>query len=344
VSDLIMRPPAGNGEMTRSQKAAAVLIAVGPEAAQSVLAHLSEAEVEQVMLEVATLQQVPGDRMQGVLREFYDEALAQRELISGSEQQARELMRRLRGDDADEIVDRLLAQVEAVPFHFLRLREPAELVQHLHDEHPQTLAMILSHLPTKFAAQVLAGLEPGLQGEVAWRVATMEATSPDVVARVESALRERLGAGMAERRGNAQGGVRELASMLNHSDRGTERAILSTLEAENPELAEEVRALMFLFEDIVTLEARAIQETLRQVEIPRLALALKGVRDDVHRAVVENLSQRAREVLEEELDLLGPARIKDVEAAQTEIVRLIRRLEEDGTIVTNRGVEGELVE
>jgi flagellar motor switch protein FliG len=132
--------------------------------------------------------------------------------------------------------------------------------------------------------------------------------------------------------------------MLNHTDRGTERAILSTLEAQNPDLAEEVRSLMFLFEDIVTLEPRAIQEVLRQVEIPRLALALKGVRNDVHGAVVTNLSQRAREVLEEELDLLGPVKIKDVEAAQTEIVRLIRRLEEDGTIVTNRGGEGELVE
>ena len=324
-----------------AQKAAAVLLAVGSDTSAKVLAHMAPHEVEQVALEIATLGSIPPQRMSDILTEFRTEAIAQSQLIAGGEQQARELLRRVHGSRADEIVDRLLATVRSSPFHFLRMHEPAMVAQHLADEQPQTVALILAHLPAKFAAAVLAGLDATMQGEVARRVATLEATAPETVQRIEAALRDRFG--MVQRHNSQHGGVAELAALLNQVDRGTERAIMSSLEESNPELAEEVRALMFTFEDIVTLDDRAIQEVLRQVETPRLAMALKGVATDVVNAVERNLSERARETLAEERDLLGPVRVSDVEGAQTEVVRKIRALEADGTIVISRGGEGELV-
>jgi flagellar motor switch protein FliG len=340
--DLLARSGAA-GALRRAQKAAAVLLAVGPEAAAGVLAHFNEVEVESLALEVATLGQLQPEIVTAVLEEFHTEAVAQAELISGGEDHARTLLRQWRGSEGDEIVDRLLANVRTAPFSFLRYREPTELVQHLADEHPQTVALILAHLPAKFSAAVLAGLEPDFQADVALRIATMDSTSPEVVARVEAALQARLGEATRGDR-SERGGVAELAAMLNNSDRGTERAILGMLEVSDPELAEEVRGLMFVFEDITTLDDRAVQEVLRGVEGRTLALALKGVRPDVKDTVLRNLSERARETLREDSELLGPVRLADVEAAQSEIVRCIRKLEEAGTIVISRGNDGDFVE
>lgn len=328
-------------DLTRAQKAAAVLLAVGPEVAGRVLQHLSPAEVEQVALEIATLGDVASERLHDVLVEFKTEALAHQQLISGGERHARELLRRVHGAQADEIVDRLLATVETAPFHFLRLHEPSVVVQHLRDEHPQTVALVVAHLPAKFAAAVIADLEPEVQGQVARRVAMLDGASPETVKRIEAALHDRLG--LVQRKQTRQGGVRELAAVLNQADRGTERAILASLETSDPELAEQVRSLMFVFEDIVTLDDRAIQEVLRQVDTPKLALALKGVAAEVAEAVERNLSERARQSLAEEVEMLGPVRIRDVEQAQTDVVRTIRTLEENGTIMMNRGGDGEFI-
>lgn len=346
MNDLLQRQDTAvvaGRQLSRAQKAAAVLLAVGPETAAKVLSHLSEREVEQVALEIATLGQVAPEQMHSVLNEFVEEAIAHAHLVNGGEEQAREMLRRLHGKEGDEIVDRLLATVHVTPFAFLRQHEPNEVIVHVRDEHPQTIALILAHVPTKFSSQVLAGLEPELQAEVALRIAMMERTDPAVVAQVEAALRERLGGTSRSDDRDERGGVKELAAMLNNSDRGTERAILSSLEANDPELAEEVRALMFVFEDIVTLDDRAIQEVLRTVDARQLAVALKGVRADVNEAVVRNLSERAQQALAEEVQLLGPVRTRDVEAAQTEVVRQVRRLEDEGTIVINRG-DGDFIE
>jgi flagellar motor switch protein FliG len=266
--------------------------------------------------------------MHDVLQEFHDEVVAHQHIVAGGAQHARELLRRWRGEEADEIVDRLLATVQLSPFHFVRQHEPRELIPHLREEHPQTVALVLAYLPTKFGAQVLAGLEPELQGEVALRLATMEPAAPEVVSQVEAALHARLGGRARRSQRIERGGVRELASMLNHADRGTERAIIGNLEVTDPALAEQVRALMFVFEDVVSLDDRSIQQVLRAVDMRKLAFALKGVRDDVREAVVRNLSERAQQTLNEEIEVLGPVRTHDVEAAQTEIVRVIRRLDE----------------
>lgn len=343
MTDLMTRSSASPQAFSRAQKAAAVLLAVGPEIAATVLNHLTDAEVEQVAIEVATLGDVDSERLHTILEEFHAEALAHQHLVSGGERHARDMLRRLMGAKGDDVVDRLLATVHTAPFNFLRGHEPIEVLRHLRDEHPQTVALILAHLPAKFAAQVLAGLEPEVQTEVAMRVATLDRTSPEVVTRVEAALQERLGA-LQGARLDERGGVRELAAVLNNTDRGTERAILASLEASDPQLAEQVRALMFVFEDIVLLDDRAVQEVLRQVDTARLALALKGVSDDVREIVQRNLSERARESLVEESELLGPTRVRDVEEAQSEVVRVIRRLDEEGAIVISRGNDGEFVE
>lgn len=336
--------PEGWRQLTQGQKAAAVVLAVGPEQASGVLNLLPDAEVERIALEIATLGNIHPDQMATILEEFYTEAVAHHQLIQGGEAHARELLRRWRGEEGEEIVDRLLATVRTTPFHFLRFHQPTEIIQQLREEHPQTVALVLAYLPTKLGSQILSGLEPSQQGEVALRIATMDGISPAVVARIEDALEARIGS-RAQRDGTRKEGAgpKDLASMLNNSDRGTERAILGSLEAANPDLAEEVRSLMFVFEDIVTLDDRAVQEVLRQVEPARLALALKAVGSDVKDTIMRNLSDRAKDALVEEIDLLGPTRIRDVEAAQSEIVRTIRRLEEAGQIVIQRGEDGDLV-
>lgn len=328
---------------TRAQKAAAVLLSVGPEAAAGVLEHLTEVEVEQVALEVATLGNLSSAELVPILGEFHAEALAHRHLISGGEGYARDMLRKFRGTTGDEIVDRVLATLKTAPFHFLRQHEPRELVQHLRDEHPQTVALILAHLPPKLSARVLADLDEDTQTDVSLRIALLDRASPDVIRRVEDALLERLGD--ITRQDDAElGGVKDLANVLNQSDRHTEQSILTRLEEHDPELAEQIRQLMFVFEDITTLDDRAIQEVLRQIDMHQVAVALKGVADDVRAAVERNLSARAREGLVEEIELLGPVRVREVEEAQSEVVRRIRQLEEEGTIVINRGQDGEFVE
>ncbi|MTV27346.1 flagellar motor switch protein FliG [Nitriliruptoraceae bacterium ZYF776] len=321
----------------RVQKAAAVLVAVGPERAAAVMAHLDEEEVEALTVEVATLGEVPPHQLQAILEEFHTDAVAQQHLLSGGERHAREMLRRLHGDEGDEIVDRLLATTQSAPFHFLRLHEPAEVLQHLRDEHPQTVALVLAHLPARLGAALLSGLDPSQQAAVATRLATLDRAEASVVAQVEQALRERLGE--VRRRSGRRDGVKELADLLNQTDRSTERKILSELETRDPALAERVRALMFVFEDLVTLEERALQELLRQLDPQRLAVALKGVSAELRGTVERNLSERARTALLEELDLLGQVRLRDVEEAQSEVVRLVHELEREGVIQLARGTE-----
>lgn len=327
--------------LNRSQKAAAVMLSVGPELASRVLAHLDEEEVEQLTLEIATLGDISAQQLENILLEFQTEAEAHRQLVTGGEKHARELMRRIHGSGADDIVDRLLATTQSQPFHFVRLHEPAEVLQHLRDEHPQTVALVLAHLPPRLGATLLAGLEPSVQTSVATRLATLERADPAVVKRVEEALKARLGE--VRRRSGRRDGVKELADLLNQTDRSTERVILGELEAKDPALAERVRALMFVFEDLVSLDDRSLQEVLRQIEPARLAVAFKGISADLRDALEKNLSDRARTTITEEMDLMGPVRLSEVEEAQSEIVRVVHELEKEGLITMARGGEEQFV-
>ena len=327
--------------LSRAQKAAAVMLAVGSERASDVMRHLDEEEVEQITVEIATLGNVPSSQLDSVLEEFQAEASARNHLISGGESQAREIMRRIHGDEGDELVDHMLATTQAAPFHFIRLHEPDEVLQHLRDEHPQTIALVLAHLPARLGAHLLAGMPASVQADVAERLATLERADPEVVARVEAALKERLGE--VRRRSDRRDGVQELADLLNQSERSTERAIMSELEAKDPALAEKVRALMFVFEDLITLDDRSLQEVLRQVEPARLAVAFKGVSNDLRDGLERNLSERARTTVAEEMDLMGAVRVSEVEEAQSEIVRTVHELEKEGLITIARGAEEEFI-
>ena len=330
-------------ELRSEQKAAALVVAVGSKLASGLLQFLSEEEVEQLAAEVAKIGRLRPETIDGVMQEVYSEAAAQQFLAAGGIDYAKELLTDWKGSRGAEIIDRLMADITVSPFGFLRDIDAEALVHILKDEHPQTVALILAHQPASHAATVLQGLDPEIQAEVALRVATMGRTSPRVIQQVETALQSRLGT-VSSAEVTTRGGIEDLAEVLNNTDRSTEKSILASLHRFDAGLAEEVRALMFVFEDITTLDDRSVQEVLKHVETKDLALAMKGVGEDVRGLILRNMSQRASEALLEEIELLGPARRSDVEAAQSAVVKVIRMLEDSGAIVISRSGESELIE
>jgi flagellar motor switch protein FliG len=326
------------------QKAATLMVAIGPKNAAAVLRYLSEEEVEDLAMEIAKLGTVRRDLQTEILQEFYETATAHRYVVEGGVDYARQILEQWKGSRGEEILDRLLQAVQVTPFNFLAQIEPDQLLSFLQDEHPQTVTLILSHLPYTYSAKVLAGLTEEKQGEVALRLATLDRIAPEVVRRVEDNLKLRLGSVTHAELTQQRDGVKDLAEMLNQVDRTTERAILQTLAEQDPELADRVRALMFVFEDITMLHDRDIQEILRNVETKGLALAMKGVREDVRQAIFRNLSERAALSLQEEIEILGAVKMRDVEEAQSKIVAVIRALDESGKIVVRRSADGGMVE
>jgi flagellar motor switch protein FliG len=330
-------------DLRSEQKAAALVVAVGSKLASGLLQYLSEDEVEMLAAEVAKIGRLRPETIDGVFEEVYNEAQTQKLLASGGIDYARELLSDWKGSRGAEIIERLMVDINVTPFGFVRDIDPDALVHILKDEHAQTVALILAHQPASHAAAVLRGLEPEMQAEVALRVATMGRTSPDVIKKVEHALQSRLG-NVSSAEVTTRGGIEDLAEVLNNTDRSTEKAILASLHRFDAGLADEVRALMFVFEDIVTLDDRSVQEVLKHVESKDLALAMKGIQEDVKDVILRNMSQRASEALLEEIELLGPARRSDVEAAQSSVVKVIRKLEDAGDIIISRGGESELIE
>jgi flagellar motor switch protein FliG len=330
-------------DLKPEQKAAALVVAVGSRAASNLLQFLSEEEVEALASEVAKIGRLRPETIDGVMQEVLREAEAQRNLAAGGIDYAKELLSEWQGSRGAEIIDRLMADLNVVPFNFIRDIDPEQLVHILKDEHPQTVALILAHQPAGYAARVLSGFDYEFQAEIALRVGTMGRTSPDVIRRVETALRERLGT-VSQTEVQVRGGVQDLAEVLNNTDRSTEKAILERLMRVDPDLAEEVRALMFVFEDIATLEDKFIQKIIQEVDAKELAMAMKGVAGEVQEAITRNMSQRAAETLGEELELLGAVRRADVEAAQSKVVAIVRRLEDAGEIVIARAGESDLIE
>lgn len=330
-------------DLKPEQKAAALVVAVGSHAAANLLQFLSEEEVEALAAEVAKIGRLRPETIDAVLDEVATEAEAQRMLAAGGIEYARELLTEWKGSRGAEIIDRLMADLHVVPFSFVRDIDAEQLVHILKDEHPQTVALILAHQPASYAARVLAGFDPAKQADIAFRVGTMGRTSPEVIARVEEALQGKLGS-VTPAEISVAGGVEDLAEVLNNTDRTTEKSILERLGRMDSELTEQVRALMFIFEDLVTLDDRSIQRVLQDVESKELALAMKGVPREVNDAILRNMSQRAAETLTEELELLGAVRRADVEGAQGRIVASVRRLEESGEIVISRAGESDLIE
>ena len=325
--------------MTGLRKAAILMVRMGREHSSKVLATMRENEVEEISAEIARLGKLEPDVVGDVIDEFYALATT-RHAGAGGMAYARELLEASLGSErAQLILDRLEASMTDMPFNFLSHADPRQLLSYVQHEHPQTIALVLAHIPSALASSILSGLAPEVQSDVAHRIAVMDRTSPDVIRQVELALQRKLSTVLQPDELSTVGGLDPLVDIINRADRTTERLILEALEARNPEIAEEIRRRMFMFEDIVNLDDRSVQLVLRQVEPADLATALKGVADEVRDKVTKNLSERGRENLLEEIDLMGPVKVKMVEEAQTKIVAVIRSLEDSGQIEIHRGGE-----
>jgi flagellar motor switch protein FliG len=331
-------------EMPGLRKAAVFLAQMDKDEAGLLLSKLNGREVEALTREIMKLGTVEPEDVDGVLSEFHELMTAQRFVGRGGVDFAREILAAGLGEDkAEGILARLNVVYTEVPFASLRNADVRQLVTFLKDEHPQVIALVLAHLSAAQSAEVLSGFTPEQQAEVAHRIATMDRTSPEMVRLVEEELGRRMGSLLAHQDMSTVGGVETLVEIINRSPRPTERSILEWLDSSDPELAEQVRAQMFVFEDIVTIDDRSMQLVLREVASNDLATALKGVRPDVRDKVVRNLSERAAENLAEEIELLGPVRARTVEESQGKIVAVIRTLEEQGVLTISRGGDDEFV-
>src|ERR671923_1184330 len=329
--------PTGYDTLKGIEKAAILLVAIGEQRAGEIFRHLGETEVEALSLEIAKSRKVSTDMCREVLGEAVDIVLAEDYIAEGGVDYARSILERSLGASrADEIIGRLAATIERRPFEFLRRTPPEQIYVFLRNEAPQTIALVVANLHTTLAAQVLSFLEPDEQAEVARRVAKMAETRPEVVSQVEAVMRQKLSNVIAQEYA-AAGGVKSLADILNHSDRSTERNVLDELAKTEGELAEEVRLLLFTFEDVVKLDDRSIQMVLKEVDQKDLAIALRGVEEGVRSRIFSNMSERGAELLKEEIDFQPPQRRRVIEEAQGRIVGVVRRLEEAGAVVLSRG-------
>lgn len=329
--------------LSGKRKAAVLLITLGPEVSGSVLRELREGEIEQLTLEIAATEGVDDDIRRVVLAECYQMGLANRFLTSGGLAYAQEMLAQALGDDqALEIMKRLSKNMRPQHFDFLRESDPAQLAQFIQEEQPQAIALILSHLQPSTASRVLSALPAELQTEVSMRIAMMERTPPEVVEGIETVLRRRLSSIITSEY-TSVGGIEYLVKVLTQVDRGTERVILSYLQEQNAELADEVLKLMFVFDNLIQLDDASLQRVLREVDPKDLTRALRGASEQLRDRIFRNLSTRAADMLREDMAVAGPVRLKQVEEAQQKIVNIVRRLEESGDIVIQRGGDDVLI-
>ena len=327
---------AARSAYTNRQKAAILLISLGPEVAAEVYKNLREDEIEKLTLDIAAVRRVESTERLAVLQEFLELAQAEEYMSEGGIDYAREVLQKaLGGDRALSIIERLTASLQVRPFESARKATPAQLLSFLQNENPQTIALVLSYLDHQQASAVLSDLPHQMRYDVARRIATMDATSPEVVTSIERALENKLASNVFE--SATVGGLDAIVKILNGVDRGTERSIMEGLEVSDPDLAEEIKKRLFVFEDIVLLDNRSIQRVVRDVEQADLQLALRTASEEVQNVIFRNMSRRMVETFKQDMEFLGPVRLRDVEEAQQRIVAQIRRLEETGEIVIARG-------
>ena len=330
-------------ELTGRQKAAIFLVTIGSEISADIFKHLREDEIEALTFEIARLETIEAEDKDRVLLEFKELMMAQDFITSGGIDYARELLEKSLGSQkAIDIINRLTSSLQIRPFDFIRRTDPTHLLNFIQQEHPQTIALILAYLEPEKASIILSSLPHETQSDVARRIATMDRTSPETLREVERVLEKKLSTLSSEDYTSA-GGVESIVEILNRVDRSTEKTIIESLEEEDPELAEEIKKRMFVFEDIVLLDDRAIQKVLREVDQQELGKALKAVDNEVQDKIFKNMSKRAANTLKEDMEFMGPIRLKDVEEAQQKIVSVIRKLEEQGEIVVARSGEDEMV-
>ncbi|MDD7147551.1 MAG: flagellar motor switch protein FliG [Lachnospiraceae bacterium] len=330
-------------ELSGLQKAAILLITLGPERSSTIFKHLKEDEIEELTLEIANTRSITPQMKEEVLEEFYQICLAKQYIEEGGIAYAKELLEKTFGADmARDVIGKLTASLQVKPFEFVRKTDASQLLNFIQDEHPQTIALVMSYLSAAQSALILSALPPERQADVARRIALMDRTSPDVIKEVEKVLESKLSS-LVNQDYTIIGGVDAVVDILNSVDRGTEKHIMETLEIEEPELADEIRKKMFVFEDILLLDDRAIQRVLRDVDNNDLAISLKGANEEVQNAIFNNLSKRLGVMIKEDMEFMGPVRMKDVEEAQQKIVNIIRKLEDSAEIVISRGGGDEIV-
>ncbi len=331
-------------DLTGVRRAAVLLVALHQDTAAKIMRCLSRERLEEISREIAAIDAIAPEVRDYVIREFYNLLMARQYVDAGGMSWARALLQKtLPPDEARRIMAIIEHQVHEQPFSFLQKTEKENLVTFLQEEHPQTIALVLSHLPPGMATDILSALPTKRQIEVVSRIANMDQTSPDVIKEVERGLEKRL-AGLVSERFERVGGVQAVAEILNMAGRATEKAILEGLEEENPQLVEEIRRLMFVFEDIIRVNDKGIQAVLKEIANEELALALKTASEELKAKIFKNMSERAAQLIKEEMEFMGPVRVSDVEAAQQKIVDVVRRLEDAGeVIIAGRGGEKELI-
>lgn len=331
-------------QLTGPNKAAIVMVALGTDASSQIFKNLNELEVERLSTEIAKLDNVSPEVREAVLEEFHNLAMAHQYVTQGGIEYAREILEAALGPrKAKEILEKVQQTIRTTGFNLLENIDPKQIVNFIQKEHPQTIALLLAHMEAKNAAPIVSALPQELQVDVATRIATMESISPETLDQVEevlvSQIKSLFGGDVSE-----IGGVKAVAELLNNVDRGAEKNILGNLERENPELATEIKNLMFVFEDVLLLDDRSMQRVLKEVDTKELSMALKGASDELQVKFFRNMSSRAAEMIKEDMDFMGPIRLKDVEEVQQRIVDVIRRLEEDGEIIiSGRGGEEDIV-
>ncbi len=330
-------------KLTGKEKAAILLIALGQDISKEVFKHLESEEIGELYLQIAKTTKVSSEMKDRVFEEFNELMLAQQYLAQGGITYARELLQSALGESkAVEIITKLTSSLQVRPFDFIQKTESEQILNFIQGEHPQIIALIVSYLPANKAGEIFRNLPEEKQIDIARRIASMERTSPEMIREVERVLERKLSTVVGQDYTSA-GGLDTLIEMLANVDRGTEKTIIESLSETDPELAEEIRKRMFVFEDVILLDDRAIQQVLKSVESKDLSLALKGSSEDVSEKVFKNMSKRAADMLREDMEFAGPVRVKDVQEAQQRIVNVIRKLEETGEIVIARGGEDEMI-
>jgi flagellar motor switch protein FliG len=320
-------------QLTPHQKAAIALVSFGTEVSSLVLKGMSEQEIEKITIEIANLRDVPSDIEEKVVEECYQIFMARQYISQGGVDFAQQILEKAVGEvKAKEIMQRLESSLRSRGVSLLKDIDPKQLANFFQNEHPQTIALILTQLSPHQAAAILSELGPELQAEVSLRIATMEKISPEIIKEIESTLEGHFDTS-ATRDLSVSGGAKAIAEILNLIDTTAEKNIIQSLEADDPDLAAEVKNMMFVFDDVVLLDDRSIQRLLKEVETKDLSLALKATRDEVKKKIFSNVSERVATLIEEEMEFMGPTRLSDVESAQGRIVDAVRRLEEEGQII-----------
>ncbi|MGE5397838.1 MAG: flagellar motor switch protein FliG [Chitinophagales bacterium] len=334
---------AGRKGITGKQKAAHFLISLGPEKSAKIFKHLKEDELEAVTLEIANVRKITNEKVDEIMNDFYQMSLANQYIAKGGIDYAKEVLEKAVGHEkAVEIIGRISASLQVRPFDFVRKTEPSQVLNFIQGEQAQTIALILAYLEPEKSSIILSALPPERQADVARRIALMDTTSPEVLKEVERVLERKLSS-VIPQEVTIAGGVKSVVDIINRVDRGTEKTIIEALEVQDPELAEEIKKLMFVFEDLVSIDDRSIQRILREVDSHDLALALKGASEEVSQKIYTNMSKRASDMLREDIEFMGPVRLRDVEEAQQRIVNVVRKLEETGEIVVARGGGDEII-